>query len=225
MSSPGPRPGPGLAADAPEGPADRSAAPRAGSSGRLLVLVLAGALLVSTLAQMRTTTSGAAEADVRVVPDAPSAVVLCVLDATGQARCHGKDGVLSGTVDGGWASVCGIADRRLRSPCADGGGCVFRGAAPRGEVLGLIVLDARPPLFGMPRHRLVDATVLSTAPPPTPLTTEMARAVERVARCFAPSGETPEGPPAQVRFRHECANGPCRLQHSSLQLVASARPR
>jgi hypothetical protein len=224
MRSPGPRPELGFAADVPEEPADRSAAPRAGSADRLLVLALAGVLLVSTLAQMRTAASGTADVDVRVVPDAPGAVVLCVLDTTGQARCHGKDGVLSGTIDGSLASVCGIADRRLASPCA-AGDCVFRGAASRTEVLGLIVLDARPPLFGMPRHRLVDATVLSPAPPPTPLTEEMARAVERVARCFAPSGETPEGPPAQVLFRRGCASSPCRLQHSSLQLVASARPQ
>ena len=182
MRSRGPHAGPGGAVDAPPELADRSTRTRAASSGRVLVLVLAGALLVSTLAQIRIAAPGVADADVRVVPDAPVAIVLCVLDSTGRARCHGKSSVVSGAVDGRGAGVCGLADRRLESPCPAGGECVFRGAAPRHEVLGMIVLEARPPLFGMPRHRLVDATVLSPSPQPTPLTREMARAVERVAR-------------------------------------------
>jgi len=197
---------------------------RAMASGRILVLtlvlVLAEAMIVSTLAQMRNAPPGVAEADVRVVPDTPIGLVLCVIDTSGRARCHGKDGVTS-AAEGRWAGVCGLADQRLESPCA-GGECVFPGAAPRGEALGLILLEARPPLFGMPRHRLVDLSVLSPSPPPTPVTREMERAVLRIARCFAPGDRTVEARPVPVLHRRECADGPCRLQHSSVQVAMSA---
>jgi hypothetical protein len=223
MRLPGRQSGPGgVLAEASPGLSGRSAEASEASSGRILVLLLAATLLVSTLAQMRAAAPGAGEADLRIVPDEHIAVVLCVLDAAGEARCHGKDGVLTGAVDGRRPSVCGMADRPLNSPCASGEECVFHRVAPRGEVLGLIVLEPRPPLFGVPRHRLVDATVLSPSAQPAPLTTEMARAVVRTARCLAPSGDAPETQAARVLLRHGCADGPCRLRNSSMQLVLSA---
>ena len=220
MTSPGFATGPPAATDATS-PATPPTPPRSGRAGRALVLALAGVLLVSIAAQIRIAGSGATTSDVRVMSDAPIAIVLCVLDAMGRTRCHGKDGVLTGSVDWNWAGVCGIADRRLESPCPDGAECVFKAAARRGDLVGLIVLEARPPFYGIPRHRFVDSAVLSPPGHPTSLTQGMAHGVQTVARCFAPSDGTAEEHPAPILLPGGCVDGPCRLQHSSVQMLAS----
>lgn len=196
----------------PSPPGDAAAAP--GTAAGFLMAALAGVLLLSVLAGIRVSRPGTGGADIHVSPDDDVAVVLCVVDAAGQGRCFGKDGVLAGALDGRSPALCGLADRPLASPCPGGGACAFRQVAVPSDAFGLVLLEPRPPLFGVPRHRLIDAAVLAPdAPVAAP---QIAAGVQRLARCFAPSAP----PPVEVDLvRRACEPGPCRLHHSSVRVA------
>jgi hypothetical protein len=162
---------------------------------------------------------GAADADIYVYPDRDIAMVLCVVDALGQARCFGKDAVLAGSVNGKSPAVCGMAARPLASPCPPGRECAFRRVTVPADAFGLVLLEPQPPLFGVPRHRLIDAAVLTRDASAASL--EVAASVRSLARCFAPSGSAPE--PALLApalSRRGCEDRPCRLHHASVRVAA-----
>lgn len=174
---------------------------------------LAALLLLAVLASVHLTRPPAAGADIQVLADGNVPVVLCVVDTTSQARCFAKDRVLSGSLDGTVPAVCGLADRPIESPCPSGGECSFPFSVPATEAFGVVVLEPRPPLFGVPRHRLIDAAVI--APGAGADTSDLTQRVQHLARCFAPSATPIE---SEVS-RHACENGACRLPHSSLRVT------
>jgi len=198
-----------------------TAAASAATTGRFVLAALAAVLalsLVAGIARLAGSKPSAADADVHVTADGDAAVVLCVVDAVGQARCFGRDATVAGAIDGGAGpAICGLADRALASPCAGGRECRFARVAASADAFGLVILEPRPPLFGVPRNRLVDATVLTpdaAAPPP-----QIAAAVRSLARCFAPAAEARD----LALSRPLCANGACRLGHSSVTIARAAR--
>jgi hypothetical protein len=86
------------------------------------------------------------------------------------------------------------------------------------DAFGLVLLEPQPPLFGVPRHRLIDAAVLAED---ASAALEVAVSVRSLARCFAPSGSVPE--PALLApalSRRACEDGPCRLHHASVRVAA-----
>ena len=198
----------------------RAAAAYGTGSGRFVLAALAAALALSLLAGVHASRPSAADADIQVVVDGDTAVVLCVVDAAGQARCFSRDEVVVGALHGGGAAVCGMTDRRLASPCPGGRECAFPRVAVAADAFGLVLLEPRAPLFGVPRHRLVDAAVL--APDPAAVSPQIAVGVRTLARCFAPLG-----PPAEVPgitlSRQACEAGPCRLHHSSVRIARITR--
>src|SRR5262245_28304311 len=200
-----------------------AASPAAGAparSARLLVGAIAAAVTLSLVAGTHVSRPDAASADIHVRADGDVAVVLCVVDEDKRGRCLGKDTVLAGTLDGTVPALCGMAARPLASPCPAGRDCAFRRAAPSGPI-GLIVLEPRPPSFGVPRHRLVDAAVL--APDAAPGAAEIAASVRALTRCFAPA-ETKGSTVGVARPRQACEERACRLERSSIRVVQRERP-
>lgn len=187
-----------------------------GAAPGFLMAVLASTLILSMLAGIHVSRPSAAGAGIHVFPDGGVAVVLCVVDAAAQARCFAKDDVLAGALDGTSPALCGLADRPLTSPCPAGRECAFPQVAMSADAFGLVLLEPRAPLFGVPRHRLVDAVVLApeggAAPP------QIAAGVRSLARCFAPSAPPPSI--ETVLARRACENEPCRLRHSSVRVDA-----
>jgi len=197
-----------------------AAAPGA-ASGRFVLVALAAVLalsLVAGIANLAGSKPSPADADIRVAVDGDAPVVLCVVDAAGQARCFGRNATVAGAIDAGAGpAICGLADRPLASPCAAGGECRFPQVAASADAFGLVLLEPRPPLFGVPRNRLIDAAVL--APDAAAVPPRLAAGVQSLARCFAPAAEALEVPLS----RPACVNGACRLAHSSVTVARAAR--
>jgi hypothetical protein len=191
------------------------------ASGRFVLIALAAVLALSLVADLAGSKPSAADTDIRVTADGDTSVVLCVIDAAGQARCFGRGSTVAGALDGrDGPAICGVADRPLVSPCPGVPECTFPRAAMTPDAFGLVVLEPRPPLFGVPRHRLVDVVVM--APDPAAVPPQLAAGVRTLARCFAPLGPAAEAP-ATTLSRQACENGPCRLHHSSVRIAGIAR--
>ena len=175
---------------------------------------LAALLLLAVLASVHLTRPPAAGADIQVLADGNVPVVLCVVDTGAQARCFARDRVLSGTLDGTIPAICGRADRPIESPCPGGGECSFPYSLTAADAFGIVLLEPRPPLFGVPRHRLIDAAVIAPGHGAADAA-DLTQRVQSLARCFAPSATPVE---TEVS-RHACENGACRLPHSSLRVT------
>lgn len=195
-----------------------TAGPAASARGFWLA-ALAALLLLGVLASVHLTRPPAADADIQVVADGDVPVVLCVVDTAAQARCFAKDRVLSGTLHGTLPTVCGLADRPIESPCSSGQ-CSFPSSVPASEAFGVVLLEPRPPLFGVPRHRLIDAAVIAPGHAATD-TADLTQRVQHFARCFAPSASPVETEVSQ----RACENGACRLPHSSLHVTPKRAAR
>jgi len=202
-------------AEAPRPPARASGA--SARSARVLLGAIGAALVLSLLADAHVSRPDAANTDVHVQADGDVSVVLCVVDESSLGRCIGKDAVLSGTLDGATPALCGMAARSLASPCPAGQPCAFRRAAAPSGAIGLVVLEPRPPLFGVPRHRLIDAAVLAHGAASG--TAEIAAGVRALARCFAPSGARLDRQLDVARSRDDCEQRACRLQRSRVRVA------
>jgi hypothetical protein len=146
-------------------------------------------------------------------------VMLCVVDAAGRAQCHHRDGVLSSRSDAAGRATCPGADRRLRSPCADASACVFRRVPVPAEGFGLVIVDLEPPLFGVPRHRVLDVAVLSAAPLSAGDRSRIAQSIRGLADCLGPAtaGAWSGGEPVALP-RAPCEGQFCRLAQSRVRL-------
>lgn len=184
------------------------------------LLALVGALIGILTGAHAPLASAVDEADVRIGLDDETAVVLCIVEPDGRARCHHREGVVAGAVDGAAPGICGLADRPLDSPCGRARECAFHRVAVPAELFGLLVLETRRPLFGVPRHTLIDAAVVSRAPPSSRASSapELVGGLQTLARCMAPSerGQIEIQPPLRLEA---CQDHPCRLRRSTVQVA------
>src|SRR6266700_2420962 len=145
----------------------------------------------------------------------------------GASRGSRKDRFLGPSVLAWGASaeghaVCPGADERIRPRCDGSASCKFAGVAAPGGSFGLLVLRLAPPLFGAPRHDVLDAAVFTrSSDDPQALENRQIRAsLQALARCIAPSGgRIAERRPVPILARQTCDRASCRLGESSVTLL------
>ncbi|HEV8531855.1 MAG TPA: hypothetical protein VGT00_10600 [Methylomirabilota bacterium] len=149
------------------------------------------------------------------------ALMICLVDASGRIQCHHKTGVLVWAVNAQGHAVCPGADRRIHTQCDGSSSCRFAGVAAPAESFGLLVLRLVPPVFGAPRHDVLDAAVFtpSTDDDEVQESRQIQAALQGLARCIAPSGgRIAERQPARILTRQACERAACRLGESSVTL-------
>jgi len=148
-------------------------------------------------------------------------LMVCLVDASGQVQCHHKAGVLVWGASAEGRAVCPGADERIRARCDGSSSCRFAGVtAPRGS-FGLLVLRLVPPVFGAPRHDVLDAAVFtrSTDDDRVQESRQIQASLQGLARCIAPSGgRIAERRPVPILTLQACERTACRLGESSVTL-------
>src|ERR1700730_2684423 len=119
-----------------------------------------------------------------------SDLMVCLVDASGRVQCHHKTGVLAWGTSADGHAVCPGADERIRPRCDGSPSCRFAGVSAPGGSFGLLVLRLVPPVFGAPRHDVLDAAVFtrSTDDGQVQESGQIQAALQGLARCIAPSG-------------------------------------
>ncbi len=151
-------------------------------------------------------------------------LMICVIDADGAARCHHRGGVMSARARlAAGSATCPGADAVLRSPCRTVG-CSFPGVPVPSSPFGLMIVELRAPRFGVPRHAVLDAAVVSgvssrSAASDAP---QIAWAMRALARCLAPGPDDDAPRPMHVE-RDACEDGFCQLDRSRVKLSPSRR--
>jgi hypothetical protein len=148
-------------------------------------------------------------------------LMVCLVDAAGRVQCHHKTGVLVWSASGEGHTVCPGADQRIRPRCDGSPSCRFAGVAAPAGSFGLLVLRLVPPVFGAPRHDVLDAAVLtrSTDDDQAQESRQIQASLEALARCIAPSrGRTADRQPVPILTRQACERATCRLGESSVTL-------
>jgi hypothetical protein len=145
-------------------------------------------------------------------------LMLCVVDMDGAARCHHRDGIVSAAVAPTAASAtCPGADAVLRSPCRAGEGCRFSSVAVPSSTFAMMLVELRVPRFGVPRHVVSDAAVVSQASGFVDAEgRRLEQSIRAVARCLAPGAG--DGPRLTVVDRGACENDFCKLNKSRVKL-------
>ena len=146
---------------------------------------------------------------------APSLMV-CVLDAAGGARCHHRDGVLTGAAGGG-RGPCAQADRRLQSLCGPAGTCRFRDVAVPAGAFGLFVVALEPPVFGVPRHVERGRLIVTDAGGADGTAERIGQHLGALSRCLAPARDV-----SQIRIqtvsRSACRTEACAFGSTAVRL-------
>jgi hypothetical protein len=148
-------------------------------------------------------------------------LMVCLVDASGRVRCHHKAGVLVWNANGEGHAVCPGADRRIHTRCDGSSSCRFAGVAAPAGSFGLLVLRLVPPVFGAPRHDVLDAAVFTRATDDDRVQErrQIQAALQGLARCIAPSGgRIAERSPVPILTRQACERTACRLGESSVTL-------
>ena len=146
-------------------------------------------------------------------------LIVCVADAQGAAQCHHRDGVLAGHAAGAGIACPGAA-RLLASRCPDAAGCAFPGVAAPAGTLGVLVLGMQPPVFGVPRHAVLEQVVLSGSPGvDPPATARLAGVLRGLAACLTADAGTGTAHEVQVVPRLACEERECALARSRLRLA------
>jgi hypothetical protein len=211
---------------------------------RLTEAVLVGVLILD-VATPAAAASWTELIDVRIAspePADPADVMICILDAVGEARCHHRGGVSSARVHASGRATCASASRARPSPCPAGAGCLFPKVSVPSDAFGLLVIRLAPPLFGVPRSRVMDTVLVSGSSGATPSGraspfswaspagspgrepsaegAAIAAALPPLARCLAPAGAG-SGHPETVRSmaRAACEARACELRQSLLTLT------
>jgi hypothetical protein len=149
-------------------------------------------------------------------------VMVCVLDPTGQAQCHHRDGVTLWAVDAAGRGTCPGADRRLRARCEGDTACVFENVPVPSGPFALLLLSVEPPVFGVPRHRPVGAAVFAPADGAGSGAEDVAlrSGLSGLAQCLgAPGGLAEPARPIATFARGACETGPCRLGRATIGLT------
>ncbi len=148
-------------------------------------------------------------------------LMVCLVDASGRVQCHHKTGVLVWGARAEGHAVCPGADERIRPRCDGSPSCRFAGVAAPAGSFGLLVLRLVPPVFGAPRHDVLDAAVFtrSTDDDQVQESRQIQAALQGLARCIAPSGgRIAERQPVPILTRQACERAACRLGESSVTL-------
>ena len=149
------------------------------------------------------------------------ALMVCLVDASGRVECHHKTGVLVWGANAQGHAVCPGADRRIRTRCDGSPSCRFASVAAPGGSFGLLVLHLVPPVFGAPRHDVLDAAVFTRSNDHDRVqeSRQIQASLQRLARCIAPSGgRIAERQPVPILTRQACERTACRLGESSVTL-------
>ena len=153
-----------------------------------------------------------------------SDLMVCVVDASGRVQCHHKTGVLAWGASADGRAVCPGADERIRPRCDGSPSCRFAGVAAPSGSFGLLVLRLVAPVFGAPRHDVLDAAVFtrSSGDDQARESRQIQASLQALARCVAPSGwRIAERRPVPILTRQACERGTCRLGESSVTLSPS----
>src|SRR5262245_43099179 len=107
-------------------------------------------------------------------------VMLCIVDSTGQAQCHHQDGILICRPGVAGGAVCPGGAKQFLSSCPDASQCVFDAVPVPPDAFGLLLLEIRPPLFGVQGQMVLwevflsppsrDWSLVSTCRPQRPYT-------------------------------------------------------
>jgi len=149
------------------------------------------------------------------------ALMVCLVDASGRVQCHHKAGVLVWGASAQGRAVCPGADLRIRARCDGSSSCRFTGVPAPDGPFGLLVLRLVPPVFGAPRHEVLDAAVFtrSTDDDRGRESRQIQASLQALARCVAPSGgRLAERRPVPILGRQACERTTCRLDESSVTL-------
>ena len=192
----------------------------------LLVLVTMGMLAALKVSSGETPGSWSEPMDISVTMNRVDSterpdLMVCLVDATGRVQGHHKTGVLARGASAEGHAVCPGADERIRPRCDGSPSCKFAGVAAPGGSFGLLVLRLAPPLFGAPRHDVLDAAVFTrSSDDAQALENRQIRAsLQSLARCIAPSGgRIAERRPVPILTRQACERATCRLGESSVTL-------
>ncbi len=149
-----------------------------------------------------------------------SNLMVCLVDAAGRVQCHPKAGVLVWGTSGQGHAVCPGADERIRPRCDGSPSCRFASVAAPAGSFGLLVLRLMPPVFGAPRHDVLDAAVFtrSTDDDHAQESRLIQASLQALAQCVAPSGGRIAERPVPILTRQACARATCRLGESSVTL-------
>lgn len=149
-------------------------------------------------------------------------LMVCVIDASGAAECHHRDGVLRSTLSGHGIATCPGAEQHLAPTCDGSESCVIRDVGVPADAFGVLVLEVNRPLFGVPRHEVADALIVARSTE-GPSATERGRITEAArahARCLAPADtQRLHGDAVPVVARSECEARACALRRVSLKLA------
>jgi len=193
----------------------------------LLVLVTVGILAALKVSSGETPGSWSEPVDISVTMNRVDSterpdLMVCLVDAAGRVQCHHKTGVLAWGASAEGHAVCPGADERIRPRCDGSASCKFAGVAAPGGSFGLLVLRLAPPLFGAPRHDVLDAAVFtrSNDDPQALENRQIRSSLQALARCIAPSGgRIAERRPVPILARQACERATCRLGESSVTLL------
>lgn len=153
-----------------------------------------------------------------------SDLMVCVVDASGRVQCHHKTGVLAWGASADGRAVCPGADERIRPRCDGSPSCRFAGVAAPSGSFGLLVLRLVAPVFGAPRHDVLDAAVFmrSAGDDQARESRQIQASLRALAWCVAPSGwRIADRRPVPILTRQACERGTCRLGNSSVTLSPS----
>jgi len=195
------------------------------------IALLAALLTVSMLASLRassgtTPDSWSEPVDISVTINRVDStergdLMVCIVDAAGRVQCHHKTGVLAWGAGGDGRAVCPGVEERIRPLCDGSPSCRFAGVAAPGGSFGLLVLRLVPPVFGAPRHDVLDAAVFTPASHDGQArdTRQIQTSLQALARCVTPSGgKFVERRPVPILTRQACERATCRLGESSVTL-------
>src|SRR5712692_566284 len=194
--------------------------------GGLLVLMTVGVLAALKVSSGATPGSWSEPVDISVTMNRVDStegpeLMVCLVDTSGRVQCHHKAGVLVWSANAEGHAVCPGADRRIHTRCDGSSSCKFAGVAAPAGSFGLLVLRLVPPVFGVPRHDVLDAAVFtrSTDHDQVQESRQIQASLQGLARCIAPSGgRIAERQPVPILTRQACERTACRLGESSVTL-------
>ena len=161
-------------------------------------------------------------------PSSPSGVLMiCVIDSDGGAQCYHRRGVISARAKlASGVATCPGADDVLRSICPDDKACRFPEVPVPSSPFGLMIVELRAPRFGIPRHAIVDAAVVSGLSLRSTVleAARIGQTVRALARCLSPEAGD-DAPHLFSVERTACADGFCQLGQSRVKLSSPQRNR
>jgi hypothetical protein len=170
--------------------------------------------------------AASATSDVASPATSPSGVLMiCVIDSDSGAQCYHRRGVISARAKlASGVATCPGADAVLRSICPDAKACRFPEVPVPSSPFGLMIVELRAPRFGIPRHAIVDAAVVSgvSLRSTVPEAARIGQAVHALARCLSPEASD-DAPRLLSVERTSCADGFCQLGQSRVKFSSPQR--